>query len=288
MRSGVNRDGQHLYPTFPYDHFTNVTDEDDRALYAYLMTRQPVRAPARENQLVLSVQPARSWSRAGNCCSCATAPISPIASAKRGMESRRLSGRGAGPLRRLPHAAQCARRGTQQRAVRRRRCRQLARLCDQRPVARAGAMGCGRAVRISAPGLASRPRRRARADGAGGRQSVCGPAERRPRDRGLHGRRVRRADAGAQAPGRRCAGAGQTSGRPQAPKPTRRRRGDLCRGLRDLPCQRPGRCPMAGSISRSAPPSTAPIRATPPTSCCRASRPWQASAARSCPALPPA
>jgi mono/diheme cytochrome c family protein len=51
MRSGVNRDGQHLYPTFPYDHFTNVTDEDDRALYAYLMTREPVRAAARENQL---------------------------------------------------------------------------------------------------------------------------------------------------------------------------------------------------------------------------------------------
>jgi len=51
MRSGVDRNGQHLYPTFPYDHFTNVTDEDDRALYAYLMTREPVRAPARANQL---------------------------------------------------------------------------------------------------------------------------------------------------------------------------------------------------------------------------------------------
>jgi mono/diheme cytochrome c family protein len=51
MRSGVNREGQHLYPTFPYDHFTHVSDEDDRALYAFLMTRQPVRAPARENQL---------------------------------------------------------------------------------------------------------------------------------------------------------------------------------------------------------------------------------------------
>src|ERR1700730_6334889 len=51
MRSGVDRNGQHLYPTFPYDHFTNVSDEDDRALYAYLMTRQPVHAPARENQL---------------------------------------------------------------------------------------------------------------------------------------------------------------------------------------------------------------------------------------------
>jgi mono/diheme cytochrome c family protein len=51
MRSGVNRDGQHLYPTFPYDHFTNVTDADDQALYAYLMTRPPVHAPARDNQL---------------------------------------------------------------------------------------------------------------------------------------------------------------------------------------------------------------------------------------------
>ncbi|HUN95358.1 MAG TPA: cytochrome c [Bradyrhizobium sp.] len=51
MRSGVGRDGQHLYPTFPYDHFTNVSDGDDRALYAFLMTRQPVRARARDNQL---------------------------------------------------------------------------------------------------------------------------------------------------------------------------------------------------------------------------------------------
>src|ERR1700736_394539 len=51
MRSGVNRDGQHLYPTFPYDHFTNVSDEDDAALYAFLMTRPPVHAPARANQL---------------------------------------------------------------------------------------------------------------------------------------------------------------------------------------------------------------------------------------------
>jgi len=51
MRSGVNRDGQHLYPTFPYDHFTNVSDDDDRALYAFLMTRHPIHAPARDNQL---------------------------------------------------------------------------------------------------------------------------------------------------------------------------------------------------------------------------------------------
>jgi mono/diheme cytochrome c family protein len=51
MRSGVDRDGRHLYPTFPYDHFINVSDEDDGALYAYLMTRQPVRAPTRRNEV---------------------------------------------------------------------------------------------------------------------------------------------------------------------------------------------------------------------------------------------
>ena len=60
MRSGVNREGQHLYPTFPYDHFTNVSDEDDRALYAFLMTRQPVRAPAREPAF-LPFQPAARY-----------------------------------------------------------------------------------------------------------------------------------------------------------------------------------------------------------------------------------
>ena len=51
MRSGVDREGRHLYPTFPYYHFINVSDEDDRALYAFLMTREPVQAPQRENQL---------------------------------------------------------------------------------------------------------------------------------------------------------------------------------------------------------------------------------------------
>jgi mono/diheme cytochrome c family protein len=51
MRSGVDRAGRHLYPTFPYDHFTNVSDEDDRALYAFLMTRAAVGAPARANDL---------------------------------------------------------------------------------------------------------------------------------------------------------------------------------------------------------------------------------------------
>ena len=58
MRSGVDRAGHHLYPTFPYDHFTNVTDGDDRALYAFLMTRPAVRAPDRSQRSFLPVQSA--------------------------------------------------------------------------------------------------------------------------------------------------------------------------------------------------------------------------------------
>ena len=47
MHEGVSRDGSHLFPVFTYDHFTKVSDEDVRALYAYFMTRPPVHAPAR-------------------------------------------------------------------------------------------------------------------------------------------------------------------------------------------------------------------------------------------------
>ena len=51
MRSGVRRDGAYLYPAFPYDHFTLVSDDDDEALYVFLMTRMPVHAAARHDRL---------------------------------------------------------------------------------------------------------------------------------------------------------------------------------------------------------------------------------------------
>lgn len=51
MREGVDREGRHLYPAFPYDHFTKVTDEDIAALYAFLMTREPVREENRANKV---------------------------------------------------------------------------------------------------------------------------------------------------------------------------------------------------------------------------------------------
>lgn len=51
MREGVDREGRHLYPAFPYDHFTKVTDADIKALYAFMMTRDPVRARTPPNEL---------------------------------------------------------------------------------------------------------------------------------------------------------------------------------------------------------------------------------------------
>jgi mono/diheme cytochrome c family protein len=51
MHEGVDRRGRDLYPAFPYDHFTRVTDDDVKALYAYFMTRDPVRADAPPNRL---------------------------------------------------------------------------------------------------------------------------------------------------------------------------------------------------------------------------------------------
>src|SRR5713226_2403917 len=42
MREGVDRGGRNLFPAFPYDHFTKLSDEDIAALYAFVMTREPV------------------------------------------------------------------------------------------------------------------------------------------------------------------------------------------------------------------------------------------------------
>ena len=51
MHQGVARNGSHLFPAFPYDHFTKLTDADVSALYAYMMTRRAVEAPAKRNSI---------------------------------------------------------------------------------------------------------------------------------------------------------------------------------------------------------------------------------------------
>jgi mono/diheme cytochrome c family protein len=51
MRNGIDRAGRHLYPVLPYPHFTRATDADIAAMYAFLMTRAPVRQQASPNAL---------------------------------------------------------------------------------------------------------------------------------------------------------------------------------------------------------------------------------------------
>jgi mono/diheme cytochrome c family protein len=51
MREGVAPGGRQLYPVFPYDHFAAMTDADIDAVYAYLMTREPVHAVPPRNEL---------------------------------------------------------------------------------------------------------------------------------------------------------------------------------------------------------------------------------------------
>lgn len=58
MREGVARDGSHLLPAFPYYAFTKLSNDDVKALYAYLMTRPPVRniVPANTLPFPLSIR----------------------------------------------------------------------------------------------------------------------------------------------------------------------------------------------------------------------------------------
>ena len=52
MREGVARNGEHLYPALPYEHFHKVNDDDLAAIYAFLMTRGAVEQRAPPNELI--------------------------------------------------------------------------------------------------------------------------------------------------------------------------------------------------------------------------------------------
>jgi mono/diheme cytochrome c family protein len=108
MREGVARDGSHLFPAFPYYHFTKLSDDDVRALYAYFMTRASVRAPARTNELAFPLN-IRYLARGVEAAVLQVRPLRTGRRQDRRMEPRRLPRARVEPLRRLPHAAQLAR-----------------------------------------------------------------------------------------------------------------------------------------------------------------------------------
>ncbi|WP_058911307.1 cytochrome c [Entomohabitans teleogrylli] len=51
MSEGIGHDGKRLYGAMPFTAYTKVTDEDNRAIWAYLQTLQPINNPVETNQL---------------------------------------------------------------------------------------------------------------------------------------------------------------------------------------------------------------------------------------------
>lgn len=51
LRLGMNPSGDHYYPSFPYPSYTQLTDDDVRALWAYLKAQPPVKQANRNHDL---------------------------------------------------------------------------------------------------------------------------------------------------------------------------------------------------------------------------------------------
>lgn len=57
MRAGVRPDGAHYYPSFPYASYTRLTDDDLRALWAYLRRQPPVAQASRPHDVPWYLRP---------------------------------------------------------------------------------------------------------------------------------------------------------------------------------------------------------------------------------------
>jgi mono/diheme cytochrome c family protein len=61
LREGLDPEGHHYYPAFPYAYFTHLDDADIAALYAFLMTREPVRATNPANTVLVPRAAVAVW-----------------------------------------------------------------------------------------------------------------------------------------------------------------------------------------------------------------------------------
>ncbi len=51
LRRGISPSGAHYFPVFPYPSFTGITDDDARAIKAYLFSLPPTHAPDRQHDV---------------------------------------------------------------------------------------------------------------------------------------------------------------------------------------------------------------------------------------------
>ena len=120
MVKGTSPDGEHYFPAFPYTSYQRMKLDDVRDLFAYLKTLPAVQAQSKRDTTCRFRSISAARSAAGSSCSSTASRSSRIPPRSRAMESRRLSGQRAGPLRRMPFAAQSARRHHRKPALRRR------------------------------------------------------------------------------------------------------------------------------------------------------------------------
>ena len=105
MHQGIGKDGEHLYPAFPYASYALMTDNDVLAIKAYLLTLKPVTYTPPPNEVSFPFNQ-RYLMMFWNVLFKPSHRFRPNADQPAGLESRRLSRRGARPLRRLSHAPQ--------------------------------------------------------------------------------------------------------------------------------------------------------------------------------------
>ena len=168
LHNGKSRDGTLLYPAFPYTEYTRMTRADADALYAFLRTVEPVNQPNRpaEMEFPYNQRALLAFWRALYFAGHAAIRRRPVGA----LEPRPLSGRGAGPLRGLPYAAQQPGRHARGRAAGRRRdsgAGLVRAAVDQRPEHRHGPLA-GHGHRGAAQDRHRRAFDRHGADGRGG------------------------------------------------------------------------------------------------------------------------
>jgi len=63
MREGLDQRGRHLYPAFPYEYFTHLTDDDIASLYAFFMSREPVKQRNAANAIPIPRFAVAGWNK---------------------------------------------------------------------------------------------------------------------------------------------------------------------------------------------------------------------------------
>ena len=99
MHEGLGKNGEYLYPVFPFPWYTKVTRDDALAIKAYLFTLKPVHAPDKPNGVLVSLQ------REDGACGVA-AGVLPHRRAQGAGAGRKL-GRGAYLVEGLGHCGEC-------------------------------------------------------------------------------------------------------------------------------------------------------------------------------------